>query len=97
MKKGIFTIISCVIVLAFCGCEDIERVNEELSSELSDMIASYENEQQTPSEESEQETEIAEIYYAYHKLDESEQILYRELFDALNMMAVLRAIRRKLL
>lgn len=92
MKKGILAIISCVIVLALCGCEDIERVNEELSSELSSMIASYENAQQTQSEESEPAAEIAEIYYAYHKLDESEQNLYRELLDALSVMAEKRRV-----
>ena len=92
MKKGILAIISCVIVLAFCGCEEIERVNEELSSELSGMIGSYENEQQTLSEESEPTAEIAEIYYAYHKLDESEQNLYRELLDALSVMAEKRRV-----
>lgn len=94
MKKGILAIISCIIVLVFCGCEEIERVNEELSSEFSSMIASYENEQQTQLEESETEEaeEIAEIYYAYHKLDESEQKLYRELFDALSVMAEKRRV-----
>ncbi|MDE7267121.1 MAG: hypothetical protein K2N89_06630 [Lachnospiraceae bacterium] len=92
MKKGILAIISCVIVLTFCGCEEIERVNKELSSELSSIIGSYENEQQTPSEESEPTVEIAEIYYAYHKLDESEQNLYRELLDALSMMAEKRRV-----
>lgn len=92
MKKGILAIISCFFVLTFCGCEEIERVNEELSSELSSMIGSYENEQQTPSEESEPTAEIAEIYYAYHKLDESEQNLYRELLDALSVMAEKRRV-----
>ncbi|MBD5470646.1 MAG: hypothetical protein HDR19_05910 [Lachnospiraceae bacterium] len=92
MKKGILAIISYVIVLAFCGCEEIERVNEELSSELSSMIGSYENEQQMSSEESEPTAEIAEIYYAYHKLDKSEQNLYRELLDALSMMAEKRRV-----
>lgn len=94
MKKGILSIITCVIIMTFCGCEEIERVNEELSSELSDMLASYENEQQTQNEESEPEAvrEIAEIYYSYHNLNESEQGLYLEILDALTAMSVEKRI-----
>lgn len=94
MKKGILSIITCVIIITFCGCEEIERVNEELSSELSDMLASYENEQQTQNEESEPEAvrEIAEIYYSYHNLNESEQGLYLEILDALTAMSVEKRI-----
>lgn len=87
MKKRILSLITLVIILVVCGCEDIARVNEEFSTEISDKILSYGSEPQTQSEEEETVQEIPEIYYSYHNLSESEQGLYLEIFDALTEMS----------
>ena len=87
MKKDILVIITCVIAMALCGCEEIEHVNEEISSELSDIIMSYQSESQAQSEEPEVVREMTEVYYSYHNLNEIEQTLYLEIFDALTAMS----------
>lgn len=92
MKKGILTIITCVIIITLCGCEEIEHVNEGLSSELSDIIMSYQSEPQTQSKEPETVREMTEVYYSYHKLNETEQNLYLEIYDALTTMSAEKRI-----
>ena len=87
MKKGILATITCVILTILCGCEEIENVNEGFSSELSNIIMSYQSEPQTQSEEPEAVREMTEVYYSYHNLNETEQMLYLEIFDALTAMS----------
>jgi hypothetical protein len=75
--------ICCVAVLVQ-GCSYLDSwqyLTQDETEEYSPEIPVDENESQIN-----QEAEVSQVYYAYHKLDEKSQALYLEMLDALGNM-----------
>ncbi len=96
--KSVFVGIIISMALLCGGCSDMVKdylgnygINQP-SAELSTQEQEISSETSTAEAEDadagtvQQEEEISELYYAYHKLDSTRQTLYREIFHALENM-----------